>query len=186
LNPNAPDSPTAIYEYYNEAQDHYFITGASDEIALLESLNTAAWKRRGDAPAFMAFDRPAKALFLVGEQADAQPVCRYFIPPASHFLSASIAECNEVAAKYPEFVFETAAAFYAWLPDPATGTCPVLVAKIGGFDFQPVYRLWNARVDTNHRLTASKSERAAMIEQGWVSEGYGDDGIAMCVPHWYN
>ena len=23
-----------------------------------------------------------------------------------------------------------------------------------------------------------------MIAQGWVAEGYGDDGVAMCVPHW--
>lgn len=50
-----------------------------------------------------------------------QPVCRYFIPPASHFLSASKAECDAVGATYPEFVFETASAFHAWLPEQATG-----------------------------------------------------------------
>lgn len=179
------ESPTAIVEYYNEAQDHYFVTGDSGEIALLDSLNTAAWTRRGGAPAFTAFGGPATALHVASKLAEAQPVCRYFIPPASHFLSASVDECNEVAAKYPEFVFETAAAFYAWLPDPVTGECPLLLPKIGGFEFQPVYRLWNARADTNHRLTTSRIERAAMIEAGWVPEGYGDEGVAMCAPHWY-
>jgi hypothetical protein len=183
-NPN--DSPTPIYEYYNAAEGHYFVTGAPEEIALLDSVNTAAWVRRADAPAFMAFDGPARALHVPGDQAYARPVCRYFIPPASHFLSASIDECNEVGAKYPEFVFETETAFYAWLPNQATGACPAMVAKIGGFEFQPVYRLWNGRADTNHRLTTSKSERAAMIEQGWISEGYGPEGVAMCAPHWSN
>ncbi len=81
-------------------------------------------------------------------------------------------------------MFETANALHAWLPDQATGACPVLRVKIGGFEFAPVYRLWNARPDSNHRLTTSRAERAAMIEQGWVAEGYGPEGVAMCVPNW--
>lgn len=184
LNPDANDRPIPVYEYYNARTDHYFVTGTTAEIALLESLATGEWQRRSDTPAFMAFDSAAVALHVEGANPQAQPVCRYFIPPASHFLSASKAECDAVGAAYPDFVFETASAFHAWLPDEATGGCPVLRVKIGGFEFVPVYRLWNARSDTNHRLTTSRTERAAMIGQGWIAEGYGPEGVAMCVPNW--
>ncbi len=184
--PDVKDNPVPVYEYYNAGTDHYFVTGDAAEIALLETLTTGDWQRLGDAPAFMAFDFAAKVLHVAAANAQAQPVCRFFIPPASHFLSASKAECDVVAATYPAFVHETSSSFYAWVPDAATGSCPEMSMKIGGFDFAPVYRLWNARADTNHRLTTSRSERAAMIEQGWVPEGYGPDGVAMCVPHWAN
>ena len=186
LAPDADEGPTAVYEYYNAARDHYFVTASPLEIDALESGRIAGWKRSGEAEAFLAFSTPARARFVPRAEADARPVCRFFVPPASHFLSASEEECNAVAATHPEFHFETGAAFYAWLPDAATGSCPVLSAKIGGFEFQPVYRLWNRKADTNHRLTTSRSERDTMIEAGWVSEGYGDDGVAMCVPHWTN
>jgi hypothetical protein len=180
------EGPVPMVEYHNALQDHYFVTGAAQEIALLDTGNTGDWSRRGNAPAFMAMDRPYRALHLASGNEYAQPVCRFFIPPASHFLSVSADECAQVATKHPEFVLETSAAFYAWLPDPLTGKCPVLRAKIGGFEFQPVYRLWNGRADTNHRLTVDKRERTAMVANGWVAEGYGDDGVAMCVPHWHN
>ena len=182
----ADDGPSAVYEYYNAARDHYRVTTSPQEIEALESGRIAGWKRSSETEAFLVFSAPARARFVPPAEADAQPVCRFLVPPASYFLSASQEECNAVAATHPEFGFETPAAFYAWLPDPATGLCPVLAAKIGGFEFQPVYRLWNRKADTNHRLTASRSERAAMIEAGWVSEGYGDEGVAMCAPHWYN
>ncbi len=184
--PDVNDHPVPVYEYYNAGTSHYFVTGNATEIAQLEALTTGDWRRDSNTPAFMAFDFAAKALHVAGENAQSQPVCRFFIPPASHFLSASKAECDVVAATYPAFVFESSNAFYAWLPDQATGACPKLRVKIGGFEFAPVYRLWNARADTNHRLTTSRSERDAMIEQGWVAEGYGPDGVAMCVPHWFN
>lgn len=184
LNPDASDRPIPVYEYYNARTDHYFVTADSAEIALLESISTGEWQRRSNEAAFMAFDSAAVALHVNSENPQAQPVCRYFIPPASHFLSASKAECDAVGAAFPAFVFETASAFHAWLPDHANGQCPMLRVKIGGFEFMPVYRLWNALPDTNHRLTKSRAERAAMIEQGWVAEGYGPEGVAMCVPTW--
>ena len=182
---SADHNAMAVYEYCNVACDQYFVTGSPQEIDALESGRMPGWQRKGDAQAFMAFSVPVRARHLPRAHADARPVCRFYIPPASHFLSASEEECNAVAAAHPEFVLETAAAFYAWLPDAATGKCPALFAKIGGFEFQPVYRLWNGRADTNHRLTASRHERATMIANGWIAEGYGDEGVAMCVPHWY-
>jgi hypothetical protein len=184
--PGADERPTDVYEYYSAARDQYFVTTSPQEIDALGSGRIAGWKRNSETAAFLVFSAPTGARYLPSGQADARPVCRFFVPPASHFLSASEEECDAVAAMHPEFVYETPAAFYAWLPHQETGRCPELLAKIGGFEFQPVYRLWNRRVDTNHRLTTSKRERAVMIEQGWVSEGYGDEGVAMCVPHWYN
>ena len=80
-------------------------------------------------------------------------------------------------------VLETEAAFYAWLPDEK-GLCPRLFAKIGGFSFAPVYRLWNSRQRNAQRLTMSEAERDAMVAEGWISEGNGADGVAMCVPSW--
>ena len=44
----------------------------------------------------------------------------------------------------------------------------------------PVYRLWNGKPDTNHRFVTDKAERDAMIARGWIPEGAGLDGIAMC------
>jgi hypothetical protein len=186
ITPGDNANPVGVHEYYNARTDHYFVTGATAEIALLETLTTGEWQRMSDAPAFMAFASAVTVLHADSGNREAQPVCRFFIPPASHFLSASKAECDVVAATYPAFVLESTNAFYAWLPDPADGSCPQLSMKVGNFDFAPVYRLWNARADTNHRLTTSRNERAAMIEQGWVPEGYGPDGVAMCVPNWTN
>lgn len=182
----APDltvDPSPVFEYYHAETDHYFITTSPAEVDALESVRITGWKRVGDKQAFYVFDMPTIALAVVTSEAATHSVCRFYIPPASHFMSASKDECNAVADAFPEFVLETDAAFHAWLPD-STGRCPRMTAAIGGFEFQPVYRLWNNRVDTNHRLTTSKAERAAMIEQGWVPEGYGDEGVAMCVPHW--
>lgn len=177
--------PAAAVEYYYAAKDQYFVTTSQSEMAVLEGGAIAGWQRVGNGEAFLTFNEPVTVRGVEGGQGAAQPVCRFYIPPASHFMSASVEECAAVASEHPEFVFETDAAFYAWLPDATTGRCPQLAAKIGGFVFQPVYRLWNNRADTNHRLTTSPLDRVAMIEQGWVSEGYGDEGVAMCVPRWY-
>src|SRR5262249_33934011 len=141
------------------------------------------WARTGYKEAFLAFNDAVRVAGMDAPHAGASPVCRFFVPPASHFLSAFPDECAAVGAAHPEFTLEADAAFYAWTPNE-DGTCPQLSTAIGGFEFQPVYRLWNQRLDTNHRLTASKTERDAMVARGWVSEGYGEQGVAMCVPSW--
>ena len=46
---------------------------------------------------------------------------------------------------------------------------------------QPVYWLWNASADANHRYTIDAAIRATMMARGWVSEGYGPLGVVMCV-----
>ena len=168
-------------EYYNAALGEQLVTQTPAEIAALDAGAAAGWVRRRFA--FLALDGPASAFVVPGHRASALPVCRYYIPPASHFLSASAGECADVARRVPGAILETDAAFYAWLPD-GEGGCPRLFAKIGGFEFAPVYRVLDRRFENAHRLTASKAERDAMVADGWVSEGYGADGVAMCVPSW--
>lgn len=159
-----------VVEYYNATLDHYFMTPLANEIAALDSETIAGWTRTG-----LTFDASAVA------DGALSPVCRFYIPPQhgdSHFLSASPEECAEVLAKIPvdpnfsNYIEETPAEFYIALPDTVSGTCPAGTV--------PVYRLWNHRADSNHRYTADIATRAAMIARGYVSEGYGPDGVAMC------
>jgi hypothetical protein len=161
-----------VVEYYHPQLDHYFITPLANEIDALDSGRIAGWMRTG-----LAFDASATG------GAGLSPVCRFYIPPEhgdSHFLSASPAECAAVLARigtdpnFSGYEEETAAEFYIALPDTATGACP------GGT--LPVYRLWNQRADSNHRYTADRATRDAMIARGYKPEGYGPDGVAMCTP----
>ena len=62
-------------------------------------------------------------------------------------------------------------AFELPLPDEQTGQC-----RPGA---TPVYRLWNQRVDSNHRYTTSAAIRQSMIARAWLPEGYGPDGVAL-------
>jgi len=64
--------------------------------------------------------------------------------------------------------------FYIVLPDTTTGACPT--------GSSPVYRLWNNRVDTNHRYTTNVVVRNQMLAAGYVAEGYGPDIVSMCAP----
>jgi hypothetical protein len=159
-------SPSPVIEYYHAALGHYFMTSRADEIAALDAGTLTGWTRTGAR--FAAY--PAYASGTV-------PVCRYYLPPAfgdSHFFSASTAECADVARRFPQFVSEDPEVMYVALPDPTSGACPAGTLA--------VYRLWNARVDTNHRYTADPATRATMLARGWVAEGYGPLGVAMCAP----
>jgi hypothetical protein len=58
-----------------------------------------------------------------------------------------------------------------------TGACPAATS--------PVYRLWDKRVDTNHRYTTDPIVRDQMRGLGWVLEGYGAAApnlVVMCAP----
>ena len=153
-----------VIEYYAQSLDHYFMaTEAQADIAALDSGAIPGWIRTGQT--FRALPGP-----VVG----ASPVCRFYIPPAygdSHFFSASVDECTQVQAKYPFFDYETPSAFDVYLADAATGNCPQ-----GSI---PVYRVWDNRVDTNHRYTTDPTIRAQMIARGWIAEGYGV-GVGFC------
>jgi hypothetical protein len=161
----APPTATAV-EYYWAAHDHYFVTADPAEIAALDASPPGGWARTG-----LTFGAYA------GPTVDSSPVCRFYIPPIygdSHWYSASPAECAATRAAFPGLVLEAPNVFRVVLPDTATGDCPA-----GSI---PVYRLWNNRVDTNHRYTTSVAVRNQMLARGYVAEGYGPDVVSMCAP----
>ena len=69
---------------------------------------------------------------------------------------------------------QTPSAFFIALPNLATGACPIATV--------PVFRLWNQRIDSNHRYTDDPAIKAAMVGLGFAPEGYGPDAVAMCAP----
>ena len=155
-----------VIEYYWAARDHYFITSNPAEIAALDAAAPGGWARTGQS--FGGYAQPTGIT---------SGVCRFYIPPAygdSHYHSASPDECAAVQVKFPVLIEESARAFYIDLPDLATGECPAGTS--------PVYRLWNNRADSNHRYTASLAIRSDMIAKGYIPEGYGPLGVAMCAP----
>ena len=165
---------TVVREYHNAILDQYFISGSQPDIDALESGRIAGWQVVPES-GFLASSVPVSLRRFI----ETVPVCRYYVPPAGHFFSASVDECDLVARLYPEYVLETRAAFHAALPNPVTGECPP--NNVPGpilLVFLPVYRLWNQHAD--HRFTWSLAARAEMIAKGWVSEGYGPLGVAMC------
>ena len=170
-----------LVEYAHIGSGHYFITSSPDDIQALDSGSIPGWVRTGEPSNAWAWMSGSDYYWSDSQAGLPLPVCRFFIPPDSHFLSASAQECDVVAATHPEFVLETRAAFYAWLPS-AAGVCPVDNLNLPfNYDLIPMYRLWNGRADTNHRYVTSKEARDAMIAQGWIAEGYGADPVAMCV-----
>ncbi len=162
---------TPVIEFYHAGLDHYFVTANSDEIAKLDSGTLTGWSRTGKA--FKAFPADSMALvMLIGKT-----VCRYYGNPAagldSHFYSAAKDECDAVKQKFPEaWVFESSDVFQIVAPDRTTGACPDGTI--------PVYRLFNQRAGANHRYTTDTAVRAEMIAKGYLPEGYGRDGVAMC------
>jgi len=168
--------PSAAIEFYNASLDHYFLSMNPQEVADLDLGVHAGWARTGQS--FQVFGSAASAAGT-----SANPVCRFYIPPEhgdSHFFSADPAECTAVLGKiatdpnYSGYINETPSAFYAPLPDLQTGVCPAATI--------PVYRLWNQRVDSNHRYTSDSAIKAQMLAKGYVAEGYGPDAVAMCAP----
>ena len=163
---SAVQATPRLVEFYNAAQDHYFITVAPDEIADLDAGVHPGWERTG-----LAFNAQAP------DPGGASAVCRFYIPPTlgdSHFYSASAEECSRTRQRFPDFVLESAAAFHVDLPDTADGACPAGTT--------PVYRLWDGRADTNHRYTTDPLTAQHMRALGWVAEGYGDPPVGMCAP----
>ena len=86
----------------------------------------------------------------------------------AHFWSWDYVELNLLW----QWTLETDDAVELPIPDIATGLCPR--------GLLPVYRLWNGRTDADHRYTTSVETRQSLIDAGWVPEGYGAEGVAMC------
>jgi hypothetical protein len=166
--PGATGTALAI-EYFDAFLGHYFITTLASEQAALDAGAIAGWKRTG---AWFTAYAPGQ-----GVADGARAVCRYYGRPEAgldtHFYSASASECAAVAQRFPDaWILESAELFDVALPDQASGEC------VPGH--LPVYRLWNGGASSNHRYTTDASTRRSMIAAGWIAEGYGGSGIAMC------
>jgi hypothetical protein len=165
---NNPAGTVSAVEFYNRGLDHYFLSTNPAEIADLDSGRHVGWERTGIR--FNAYASPV---------AGASPVCRFYRAPAygdSHFYSASPAECAATATAHPvDWIYESPAVFYIFLPNPADGACPAGTQKI--------WRFFNQRT-TNHRYTNEVELHDEMQDDSstWVPEGYGLDSVIMCAP----
>ena len=57
---------------------------------------------------------------------------------------------------------------------PVAGVCPVGTTN--------VYRVFDGRLDANHRYMTDKAIRDQMVAKGWIAEGDGPDLVVMCAP----
>jgi hypothetical protein len=169
-----PVTVVQVDEFHHPGLRHYFLTADAAEKQLLDTGVHPGWERTGESfKAYATGSRPGGSI---------SPVCRYYGNPLrgldSHFYSAygpgdDALECESVFVTFPSaWLLESDNAFQINLPDTATGTCPAGTI--------PVYRLWNQRADSNHRYTTSTAIKAQMLASGFLSEGYGPDGVAMC------
>jgi hypothetical protein len=161
-----------VGEYATDDLGRHFFTPYRAEIDALSTGWIPGWHWIGRDfvddyyTTFGGYDRPVDVL--------SHPVCRFYLPPPddSHFFSASEEECAEVRIRFPQFVLETENMFYAGLPDPITGAC---APGLG-----PLYRLWNP-TSNDHWFVADAAVRQRALGLGYVPEGYGPDGVGMCV-----
>jgi hypothetical protein len=169
-----------MYEYVHTATGHYFVTASSADVEALESGRIPGWVRTDTLSNAAVWNNASTQYWQASQVGQPSPVCRFFIPPDDHFISADAKECETVAVTHPEYVLESSAAFYAWLPNQA-GVCPVdqINFPTDNFFLVPMFRLWNNAA--NHRYTTSPAIRDQMIAEGWTLEGYGTVPAVMCV-----
>ena len=165
-------------EFRHEASDRYVVTMLAAEIEALDRGRIPGWTRTGESFDAWINREPAMGWFgYYYEQPEGlHPVCRLYLPPPAgpeHFFSASEDECAAALALIPGMILETGEAFLATLPDPLSGIC--------SHNANPLYRVWHRdAAGVSHRFTASKATRDAMVASGWIAEGYGPQGVAMC------
>jgi len=158
-----------VVEFYNESRDHYFMTQDPAEIGKLDSGATAGWTRTGYD--FLAY---------LPEQSDGRggAIARFYgLPSAgldSHVFTNSDDEIFEIVNGRLKgaWVYETPRAFDLPHINRKTGACPA--------GTRPLFRLWNGRLDSNHRYTTDAAVKRRMLALGYVLEGYGRDHAFLC------
>lgn len=163
-------SAAIAIEYYHAGLDHYFVTADPFEQQQLDAGRFAGWQRSGYSFPVAIAAAPSAPL---------SPVCRFYGRPEagldSHFYSASPAECAEVERRLGSaWMLESSNVFGVELADPLTGACSPAT--------EPIWRLFNNRRDVNHRYVSDFGRVLQMRSAGWISEGYGNDGVAFCAP----
>lgn len=174
-----PPPAAVVREYYHAGLDRYMLTATQEEKSVLDSQPGAGWMRTGEY---------FRSLDVSGDLAAfTAPVCRYYLPPPlgdTHFFSAFAEECDAVARQWPAAVLETADAFRVALPERTTGLCLPFASADDpqrAIVTVPVYRAWNEKAGGSHRYTTSLDDQMERVLRGWVPEGYGPHGTAMCV-----
>jgi hypothetical protein len=162
-----PPEPQALaVEFFHAGFNHYFVTSYTNEIQALDTGVIVGWTRTGRSFPVWSQDTGGKA-----------GVCRFFstsfAPRSSHFYTPYADECTTLRGN-PNWQFE-AVAFFVENPD-VNGSCAV--------GRRPLYRLYNQGLSgaPNHRYTTELDVRQAMLNAGWISEGWGPLGAIACVP----
>ena len=162
-----PAPAALVREYRSVGGERYRLAISQHEKAELDTGREPGWRRTGRY--FRTLDP------LAADAPDSVPVCRFYLPPPhgdTRIHSAHAAECAAIARAIPSAVLEARDAFRAVLPHD-DGSCPV--------PLQPLFRSWNGLGAANHRLTTDLPEHADMLARGWIGEGAGMIGTAMCV-----
>jgi streptogramin lyase len=160
-----PRASMAI-EYFDAGFDHYFFTASAPEIAKLDAGGFPGWARTGLSFGVFLADTPGTS-----------NLCRFFSTAfglkSSHFYTAFPGECDAVKGSVA-WQYEGIVAALA-LPD-ISGAC--------GDGLSLLYRIYNNGQGgaPNHRFTTDAAVRQQMILLGWIPEGYGNLGVAGCVP----
>jgi hypothetical protein len=161
-----------VDEFYHPGLDHYYMTAEAAEKQALDAGVFPGWHRTGESlKAYAATSRAGGSV---------NPVCRFYSPPIipgdvqdeagadSHFFSADAAECLAVFRRWWWFWgWPQDNVFQIDVPDRNSGACPPGTVA--------VHRLWNQRLDSNHRHTKSATIKAQML-----AAGYRDEGVGMC------
>jgi YVTN family beta-propeller protein len=155
-------------DFHHAAFNHYFHTADETETRLLrDGLFDDNWHRTFEFWRVWKEPGPGRSA-----------VCRFFsasfAPRSSHFYTPYPGECASLQAG-SVWQLESSAVFYLMLTD-AAGNCPAGTA--------PLYRVCNNGLSgaPNHRYTANRAVRDAMVAQGWSAEGNGSDVIFACTP----
>jgi hypothetical protein len=149
-----PDDGLApVVEYFHPRLDHYFMTQNAAEIAALDAGAYPGWQRTGQS--LLAY-RPGQTNFQL------PAVQRFYGLPSAgldtHFFTVDYADqfALTYGSQSSAWALETDNAFEIGRPDQ-DGNCPA--GQV------PVYRLWNQRVDSNHRYTTNPAIKSQMIER---------------------
>lgn len=153
-----------VTEFYNATLDFYFVTASAVEGASIDAGGSGpGWTRTGNV--FKTGGPDAVCRFR-GVPAGNGP------PPASHFYTADVNECNQVKLD-PGWFFENLDfATTPPLPGANGATCPAGLVN--------VYRAYNNRFaqhDSNHRVTANLAAYQQQIAPG---TGWTGEGVVMC------
>lgn len=154
----AAEPGATIVEFFNSTSNKYFISANPADWALLDQYVSIGWKRTG-----VTF-----AAYTQGQDANAQPVCRFFAPVVgSHFFSVNKTDCDLLAVT-PGFVNE-GVSWYA-VP-PASGACAAGTTSL--------FRTFNngSNGPANHRYFTDYS-----FYQSYAGKGYALEGLSMCLP----